>query len=354
MHSLLKRQIRKYLPENLKNSEEVAVFLDAIDRSYTDYDEKAMMVQRAMNLSSEELFKANQDLRAETESQRKTLNILEKALAVLNNSKDDTSTNANNSKDKLEFDALEIAAKIEQQANDIVKMTAEKNTMLKNLERQNEALNNYAHMVSHDLKSPIRNINALMCWIMEEEKAKFSEASIENCNLVSQNIEKIDGLIDGILKHAVIDSLDEEKINLDLNKLIEEIKNTIYFPETTKINISSSLPTIFAEKYKIEQVFKNLITNAITATEHKENGLITIALIEDDNFWKFAISDNGKGIPDKHKESIFNMFKKLENNSNATGIGLALVKKVVNIYEGDIWLESKENIGTTFFFTLKK
>lgn len=354
MHSLLKRQIRKYLPDNLKNSEEIAVFYDAINRSYSDYDEKAMMVQRAMNLSSDELFKANQDLKAETESQRKTLNILEKAIDVLNNSKDHSKTNANKSQEKLQFDALEIAAKIEQQANDIVKMTAEKNTMLKNLERQNEALNNYAHMVSHDLKSPIRNINALMCWIMDEEKAKFSESSIENCNLVAQNIEKIDGLIDGILKHAVIDSLDEGKIHLDLNKLIDEIKNTIYFPKTTKISVTSSLPTILAEKYKIEQIFKNLITNAITATEQKENGLITISEIPDDNYWKFAISDNGKGIPDKHKESIFNMFKKLENNSNATGIGLALVKKVVNMYEGDIWLESKENTGTTFFFTLKK
>ena len=354
MHSLLKRQIRKYLPENLKDSKEVAVFLDAIDKSYSDYDEKANMVQRAMNLSSDELFKANQDLRAETESQRKTLNILEKAIEVLNNSESDNATKTNKSKDKLEFDALEIAAKIEKQAHDIVKMTAEKNTMLKNLERQNAALNNYAHMVSHDLKSPIRNINALMCWIMDEEKEKFSESSKENCKLVSQNIEKMDALIDGILKHAVIDSLEEEKINLDLNKLVEEIRNTIYFPETTKIKITSTLPTILAEKYKIEQLFKNLITNAVAATEHKSNGLITITFLEDDSFWKFSITDNGKGIADKHKDTIFSMFKKLENNSSATGIGLALVKKVVNIYEGDVWLESKENIGTTFFFTLKK
>tara|TARA_R110002012_G_scaffold320402_2_gene543897 strand:+ start:6969 stop:8030 length:1062 start_codon:yes stop_codon:yes gene_type:complete len=353
MHSLLKRQVRKYLPENLNDSEEINVFLEAIDKSYSDYDDKANMVQRAMNLSSDELFQANKALRVEAESQRKILNILEKAIEVLNSS-NDQEKNSGKSKEILEIDALELAAKIENQAHEVVKMTAEKNSMLKNLERQNSALNNYAHMVSHDLKSPIRNINALMCWILDEEKDKFSESSKENCKLVSQNIEKIDALINGILKHAVIDSLEEEKVSLDLNKLIEEIKNTIYFPETTQINIASSLPTILAEKYKIEQLFKNLITNAIAATEHKDHGLITIAVIEDANFWKFSVTDNGSGIADKHKETIFHMFKKLENNSSATGIGLALVKKVVNIYEGDVWLESKEHVGTTFFFTLKK
>ncbi len=353
MHSLLKRQIRKYIPENLKDSEELVLFIDAIDKSYSDYDEKANMIQRAIKLSSAELSKANKDLRAETESQKKTLNILEKAIHILNSS-DEKSKNDNKALSEIELDPIELANKIEKQAKDIVKMTAENNKMLKNLERQNAALNNYAHMVSHDLKSPIRNINALFYWIVEDEKKNFSETNIENCNLITQNLQKMDSLIEGILRHAVIDSLEEKKIYLDLNKLIDEIKKTIFYPETISIEVINSLPTMYVEKYKVEQLFKNLITNAITATEHLEKGIITIDCINYDEFWKFSITDNGKGIAKKHQESIFSMFKKLENKSNATGIGLALVKKVVNIYEGEIWLSSAENQGTIFHFTLKK
>ncbi|WP_158976696.1 ATP-binding protein [Cellulophaga sp. L1A9] len=353
MHSLLKRQIRKHLPENLKDSGEIAAFLDAINNSYKDYDDKAEMVQRAMSISSKELTQANKVLRAEAESQRKTLNILERAIRVLNDSSSTENEEAK-SKDTLEIDALELAAKIEKQAKDIVKMTAEKNTLLKNLERQNASLNDYAHMVSHDLKSPIRNINALMCWILDDEKEKFSPASVENCNLVSQNLQKMDALIDGILRHAVIDSLEEEHIQLNITNLIDEITKTIFIPENIEVKIEGKLPTFLTEKYKIEQLFKNLITNAVTATEHLEKGIISIQHIDDKDFWKFSVADNGRGIAKKHQESIFNMFKKLENDSNASGIGLALVKKVVNIYEGDIWLESEENKGTTLYFTLKK
>ncbi|MBU2996691.1 GHKL domain-containing protein [Cellulophaga baltica] len=351
MHSLLKRQIRKYIPENLKDSKELVLFIEAIDKSYSDYEEKSEMIQRAMKLSSDELYKANKDLRAETESQKKTLNILKKAINILNDSKN---VIEDNNKISLALDPIEIVNRIEKQAKDIVRMTAENKAMVKNLERQNEALKDYAHMVSHDLKSPIRNINALMCWILEEEKEKFSNESKENCNLVSQNLEKMDSLIEGILRHSAIDSLEEPKIHLDLNKLIDEIKKTIYYPNTITIDIIGSLPTMYVEKYKIEQLFKNLITNAVTATEHREKGVITIDCINENEFWKFSVTDNGKGIAKKHQESIFTMFKKLENKANATGIGLALVKKVVNIYEGDIWLSSAEDQGTIFYFTLKK
>lgn len=353
MHSLLKRQIRKYLPENLKNSEEIAVFLDAIEKSYSNYDEKVVMVQRAMNISSDELFKANKDLKAETESQRKTLNILEKAIELLN----DISLEDEKDKKieiKSNLDPLQLASKIEKQANDIVRMTSEKNKMLNELERQNAALNDYAHMVSHDLKSPIRNINTLINWIKNDDGENLSELSIQNCELVSENIEKMDALVDGILKHAVLDSLDEEKVEIDLNVLVNDIKKIVYYPETISIEVKGKLPIIISEKYKIEQLFTNLITNAITATEYTDKGCIEIESFDKGDFWEFSVKDNGKGIAERHQKSIFDMFKKLENNSRATGIGLALVKKVVNIYQGDIWLKSEENKGTTFHFTLKK
>jgi len=349
MHSLLERQIRKFLPEYL-NTEELSLFLEAISKSYTNFDEKSSMVQRAMSISSEELSFANKELRKEAESQKKTLKMLEKAIKSL-----DSTTNPDISNNKTtNFNPLELPKRIENQAKEIVRMTTEKNILLKDLESQNEALNNYAHMVSHDLKSPIRNINALMTWVIEEEKEKFSKESNYNCELVYQNLAKMDALIDGILRHAMIDAAEGEKVTIDINLLIEEIKNTIYFPDITKINVLNKLPIIKAEKYKLEQLFKNLIVNAISATEHLKKGEITIAVEEENEYWKFIIADNGKGIAEKHQEGIFQMFKKLENNANATGIGLALVKKIVNFHKGEIWLKSIENQGTSFYFTLKK
>ena len=130
MHSLLERQIRKYLPDSLKDADELAVFIEAINKSYSNFDEKNSMVQRAMNISSDELFKANQDLRAETENQKKTLNILEKAIALLNINNEDDATQKS-LKIQADLDPLALASKIEKQANDIVKMTAEKNKMVK-------------------------------------------------------------------------------------------------------------------------------------------------------------------------------------------------------------------------------
>ena len=85
-----------------------------------------------------------------------------------------------------------------------------------------------------------------------------------------------------------------------------------------------------------------------------QNGLIKIGYETDEIYWKFSVSDNGKGIAAEHQDGIFQMFKKLETTNNATGIGLALVKKIVTLYEGNVWLESQENRGTTFYITLKK
>ncbi len=346
MHSLLKRQIRKFLPENLVGTPEMEEFLLAISKSYYNNDEKLEMIQRSTTISSKELTVVNADLRDKVEAQKKVFASLSKVLKIMDEDAIDDSNHAIN--------PLKIAASIEEQAEKIIELTAERKELLKDLEEQNESLNNYAHMVSHDLKSPIRNMHTLMSWISEEEKDKFSEESKFNCSLVTQNLAKVDNLIDGILRHATLEAHEEEKTNISIAKLIEEIKNTIYIPQNIELITTGELPVLYKDKYKLEQLFKNLITNAVTATEEKKEGKISIEAIDKKDYWKFSIKDNGKGIPDKYQESIFNMFKKLENNANATGIGLALVKKIVNIYEGEVWLESRLEKGTTIYFTIKK
>ncbi len=346
MHSLLKRQIKKFLPEDVKAHPELEQFFDSVDKSYSDYDDKLAMIQRATSLSSKELYEANKRLNKETESQRKVLEALSKAVAFMESKKETVNG-------QLGFDPLRLVENIENQTNKIVEITAEKDNLLRSLEQQNESLNNYAHMVSHDLKSPIRNIHSLVSWVYQDSCDDFKKGCKDSFDLIFQNLGKMDSLIDGILKHATIDSVEEKIKDVDLNKLIREIERTIYVPDSVKIKIKGNLPTLYTGKYRIEQLFKNILTNAVTATEGVQTGLITIEAREKEDKWLFCIADNGKGIPKHLQAGIFNMFKKLENDANATGIGLALVKKIINYYKGDIWLSSEEGVGTTFYFTIK-
>lgn len=352
MASLLKRQLKKYLPEDLSGNQELQSFLDAVASSYDNYEEKLTMMQRATTISSEELSAAYGELMIEAERQKKVETSLKRAVDSLNVNLGVTDKLEHN--DNFNLGAEKLARHVTMLASQISLVTEEKNALLKDLEAQNEALNNYVQMVSHDLKSPIRNINALMSWIVEEEENKFSAASTQNCSLVSENLLRMDNLINGILQHATVGDHMETRTNLDMRKLVQEVVNSNSVPSNIVIRIDEHLPLVSIQKYWVEQVFSNLIANAITATEHIKQGIITIDFIEDNLFWKFAIRDNGKGIPQKHLVSIFDMFCKLENGTNAAGVGLSLVKKITGLFKGDVWLESQVDIGTTFYITFKK
>lgn len=352
MHSLLKRQIRKYLPEDLEAHPEMVSFLDAIEKSYENYDDKFSMLHRASTISSDELFEANKSLQKEAKQQKKILVSLENTIRSLTENLNEEQLFGENVKE--DFNAEDLAAYISNLAAKVSEMTVEKDRLLKSLESQNQSLNNYAQMVSHDLKSPIRNINALMSWIMEDEKEKFSAASKDNCSLVSQNLTKMDKLISGILNHATMGETEEHRVTFSLEESLKDIEQTIYVPENISFEYADNLPQMVFERARLEQLFMNLFTNAVTATENVEKGIIKVGHEPDEAYWKFSVSDNGKGIPEKHQKGIFEMFKKLETANNATGIGLAIVKKIAVLYEGDVRLESEENVGTTFYITLKK
>ncbi|MRH99826.1 GHKL domain-containing protein [Kriegella sp. EG-1] len=354
MHKLLVRQIRKYLPTQWVEQESLANFLEAISKSYSDNDSKLEVLQRSTIISSQELSEANEILKQRADSQKKVIESLERSIASLNKDTNTDTDTTFNSKENLSFDPLVLAKKLEEQSSEIHRISEEKDLLLKNLEERNEALNNYAHMVSHDLKSPMRNISFLIDCIKEDDIDNFSDQTKDNCMIISENLEKMDALVDGILKHATITNLEEKKVLIDVKELLDELVQTMYVPDNIKIEYSDTLPTLLIGKYKLEQLFKNLILNAISATEKNPNGLIKIEANELKEDWEFCVSDNGKGIAEKYQQDIFKMFKKLENDFKATGIGLALVKKIVNSFHGEVWLDSKEGKGATFFFTIKK
>lgn len=348
MHPLLERQFKKHLPAHLKDDSGLDALWDAIGNSYENLEEKIQMIQRATTLSSKELYEANKRLNKETIQQREILEALSAALYSFRSGAVESEVyNGSINHEKL-------VEGIKHQTDKIIEITSEKDKLLKNLEQRNESLNNYAHMVSHDLKSPIRNVHSLVSWVFEDSGDDFKSHSKDSVNLIFQNLRKMDKLIDGILKHATIDNLDEEAEEVNLNELVKTIVARQRTSKNVKIKIRSKLPILIIDKFRMQQVFENLLSNAVKAVENTEMGMVEIDFKEKDEDLLFGVSDNGIGIPRHHQENIFDMFKKLRQDSRATGIGLALVKKIINYYQGDIWISSEENKGTTVFFTINK
>jgi len=338
MNSLLKRQIRKYLaPEQEPLAEK---FLAAINESYTTYEDHIAMLQRAIKLSSDELFEANQKLRDEAKSLKEINSNLEFMLSAMN-------LDAGIAADFASIDY------IKQQSAEIVRINQQREELLKSLEAQNQELNEYAHVVSHDLKAPLRNINTLITWVIEDNNGKLDADSLNSLNLILSNVEKMDLLIIGILDYSSIDKLESENRIVDFNIMVNEIFDSIVVPGTIQVKIKNTLPSMYGNYYRFRQLFQNLIDNAIKYND-KQNGIIEIGCREYHNVAEFYIKDNGKGIPAAYFDKIFNIFTKLENNNQSSGIGLSIVKKIIHFYNGKIWLESIENEGTTFFFTLSK
>ena len=338
MNSLLKRQIKKYL--NPEQQQDTELFLAAVNESYTTYEDHISMLQRAIQISSDELFTANQKLRDEAKSLKEINKNLEFMLNSMN-----PDVNAVTDVNSIEY--------INSQSAEIVRINQQRQELLKNLEMQNQELNEYAHVVSHDLKAPLRNINTLITWVLEDNSGKLDADSMNSLNLILSNVEKMDLLIKGILDYSSIDKLESENRLVDFNILVDDILRSIILPGTIEVKINNALPNMYGNFYRFRQLFQNIIDNAIKYND-KEKGIIEIGSRENETSVEFYIKDNGIGIPEAYFDKIFNIFTKLESNDRSSGIGLSIVKKIIKFYDGKIWLDSKENIGTTFYFTLSK
>ncbi|MBU3010628.1 GHKL domain-containing protein [Polaribacter vadi] len=235
----------------------------------------------------------------------------------------------------------------------IKKQEQKKEELLQNLSAQNEELSKYAHAVSHDLKAPLINIQTLIDWFLEDNRDNVPNDFLELLKETSFNVEKMNFLIKGILDYSTIDRLDTDDRDIEFNVMVSDIVNGISKPDHVKLTIQKDLPTIHGNLWRFEQIFINLIENAIKYSD-KEEGLIEVGVTDKNEYYEFFVKDNGIGINPDYFDRIFKVFTKLESVSSSSGIGLSIVKKIINYYKGDIWLESQEGKGTTFYFTILK
>lgn len=231
----------------------------------------------------------------------------------------------------------------------------QRDRLLRELESANEELKNFGYVVSHDLKAPLRAISSLADWLSTGYADKFDDEGREHMRLLISRVHRMDSLIDGILQYSRLGRVKETIVAVELNHLVQKVIDLLAPPENITVNIENSLPTVMAEPTRIQQVFQNLISNAIKYMA-KPEGEIRVACIADGKHWKFSIADNGPGIDKQHFEKIFQLFQTLapRDRVESTGVGLALVKKIVGMYGGRIWLESTAGQGSTFFFTLPR
>lgn len=238
---------------------------------------------------------------------------------------------------------------------ELLKAQKEQEELLHNLQNKNEELKEFAFIISHDIKSPLRGIAILSEWIYDDNKENLTQETLANINLINVRIKRLYGYIEGLYEYSKIGKVQEEKVEIDCNKLVKDTIELFQIPESVSIKIDNLLPKIKVVRSHASQVFQNLISNAIKFND-KKNGLINIGCESKDEKVVFYVKDNGMGISSKHHQKIFDIFQTLatKDELESTGIGLTIVKKVVSQYKGKVWVESEEGNGCTFYFSFNE
>ena len=221
------------------------------------------------------------------------------------------------------------------------------------LQTANHELKNFAYVVSHDLKAPLRAISRLADWLVNDYGEAFDDNGKEMAALLIGRVKRMDGLIDGILEYSRVGRIVGQIVPIDLAQLLPEILDSLAPPAAIRIEIAPELPVIVGDSIRIQQVFANLIGNAVKFMD-KSRGSIRVDYADAGEWWQFSVTDNGPGIEPQHYERIFQIFQTLKarDELESTGVGLTIVKKIVELHGGRIWLESTPGEGSTFYFTL--
>jgi len=226
---------------------------------------------------------------------------------------------------------------------------------VRELSQANGELQEFAHITAHDLKTPLRAIGTLADWLSTDYADKFDEHGKEKVRLLVTRAVQMSALIDDILRYSRVGHDGMKKQRVDLNTVLSQVIAGLDPPENIEITVENELPVLMCERTQILQVFQNLLSNAVKYID-KPMGQIKIGFVELDSFWKFSVTDNGSGIEKRHYERIFKLFKTLSpcDGVENTGIGLSIVKKIVEQNGGSVCVKSEVGKGSTFVFTLPK
>jgi PAS domain S-box-containing protein len=226
------------------------------------------------------------------------------------------------------------------------------------LTRSNEELEDFTHVVSHDLKEPLRAIEAFSGFLAEDYADKLDETGRHYLDVLTHSASRLRDLIDDLLQLSRLRRAAPHRVPVEVDSLMRELRDSLAFTLTENrvdLRLQESMPAIFCDPVRIQSVFQNLVTNAIKYNDKPEGARIEITCEERDSECLFCVRDNGPGIAPQYHKKIFRIFQRLvhREEQEGTGVGLALCKKIIETRGGTIWVESDgDGKGSAFFFTI--
>lgn len=234
-------------------------------------------------------------------------------------------------------------------------MTQALDTAFGALENRNKELDQFAYVASHDLKAPLRGLRTIVKWIEEELPDELSPQLRTYLAQLKGRLSRLDDLIDGLLTYARASRAERQLELVDVARLVREVADLVV-PPSFALVLAPGLPTFVADRLSLQQVFTNLLSNAVKYYVGEGQGQITVAGQDLGAQYEFRVQDNGPGIAPEHHRKVFLLFQTLRDRHTAesTGIGLSIVKKLVEDQQGAIHIESTLGQGATFIFSWPK
>jgi light-regulated signal transduction histidine kinase (bacteriophytochrome) len=303
-----------------------------------------------------ELYIANRDLafeNKEKEIRAAELIIINNKLAFQNEEKEKRAAELIIANKELSFQNEEK----EKRAAELVVANDEIIAQNKKLHNQNKELEQFTYIASHDLQEPLHTLISFTELIKVEQNGKIDKQTDKYLNFIAKSTERMQELVKGLLDYAQIGKASALTL-VDCNQIINDVMDDL----TVSINESNAkitvkeLPKLNGYETELKQLFQNLISNAIKFRKKEENLEIKVSAKKDTANWTFSIQDNGIGVDEKNQDKVFTIFKRLHNRNEyeGLGIGLAHCKKIVELHNGSIWIDSKLGDGSIFNFTIPK